>query len=159
MTTQAYSLAVLAAPILSRCWLFMVIVNSFSLATDEGFHSPRAGGCSSACGWSCYSKIRGKSYINPSITLQFCFSTQMFTLDTSFNIVISSLFIGVSSTFCVDRARLEQLLAYGKPWTLHGSSTLSTPLWDIYGLFAVACKTLAVFGLPGYLVRCFFNGC
>ena len=82
----------------------------------------------------------------------------MFTLDTSFNIVVSSLNTGVGLTFCVDRARLEQLLAYGKPWTLHGNSTLCIPLWDIYGLVAMACKTRAVFGLPGYLVRC-FNGC
>ena len=133
MTTRAYLPVVLDAPILSHCWLFVVLVNSFSLAADEGFHSPRAGGCSSACGWSCYSKIRGKSSINPSITLQFCFNTQMFTLDTSFNIVVSSLNTGVGSTFCVDRARLEQLLAYGKPWTFHGHSTLSNPLWDIMG--------------------------
>ena len=65
---------------------------------------------------------------------------------------------GNSLTFCVAKARLGQLLAYGKPWTLHGSSTLSVPLWDIYGLVAVACKTLAFFGLPSYLVCC-FNGC
>ena len=68
MTTRAYLPAVLAAPILSRCWLFVVLVNSFSLVADEGFHSPHAGGCSFACGWSCYSKILGKSAINPSIT-------------------------------------------------------------------------------------------
>ena len=82
----------------------------------------------------------------------------MFTLDTSFNTVVSSLVAGVGSSFCVDRVRLEWLLAYGKPWTLHGSSTLSIPLWNLYGLVDVACKTLAVFGLLGYLVRC-FNGC
>ena len=44
-------LAWLAVQVLSRCWLFAVLVNSFFPAADEGFLSPRAGGCSSACGW------------------------------------------------------------------------------------------------------------
>ena len=73
MTTRAYLLAVLAAPIISRCWLFAILVNSFFLAADKGFHSPHAGGCSSACGWSCFSKILGKSAINHSINFTVLF--------------------------------------------------------------------------------------
>ena len=46
-------------------------------------------------------------------------------------------------------------LLTGKPWIPHGCSSLSSPLWDICGLVAVGCKTLVVYGLPGYLVRCF----
>ena len=66
-------LAWLAVQVLSRCWLFAVLVNSFFHAADEGFHSPRAGGCSSACGWSCFSKIIGKNTINPSINFAVLF--------------------------------------------------------------------------------------
>ena len=60
-------LAWLAVQVLSCCWLFDVLANSFFPAADEGFHSPHAGGCSFACGWSCFSKIIGKNAINPSI--------------------------------------------------------------------------------------------
>ena len=52
----------------------MVIVNSFSLAEDEGFPSPRASGCFTAHGWSCFGKILGKnSLFQKSLSLQFCF--------------------------------------------------------------------------------------
>ena len=73
MTTQACLFAVLAAPTLSRCLLLAVLVNSLFLVAKEGFHSPRAGGFSSACGWSCFSKILGKSAINPSINFAVLF--------------------------------------------------------------------------------------
>ena len=76
VTTQACLFAVLAASTLSRCLLLAVLVNSFFLAAKEGFHSPHAGGCPSACGWSCFSKILGKDVVNPSITSQSCFNTQ-----------------------------------------------------------------------------------
>ena len=58
--TQAYLLVWLAAPILSCCWLFAVLVNYFFLVADEGFNPPCVGGFSTACGWSCFSKILGK---------------------------------------------------------------------------------------------------
>ena len=73
VTTQAYLFFVLAAPILSRCWLFAVLVNSFSLAANEGFHSPRTGGFPSACGWSCFSINLGNADVNPSISFAVLF--------------------------------------------------------------------------------------
>ena len=50
VTNQAYLLAGLDAPILSRCWLFVVLVNSFFLAADEGLAPPRVGNCTVVCG-------------------------------------------------------------------------------------------------------------
>ena len=60
-------------------------------------------------------------------------------------------------TICVVGARLGQRLAYGKPWTLHGSSSLFSPLWDIFWLVTVACKTLVVLVYLGWPVRCLFE--
>ena len=72
--TRVYLLVVLSAPILTCCWLFMVIVNSFSVVTDEGFPSPRAGGFFTARGWSRFGKILGKnSLFQKALSLQFCF--------------------------------------------------------------------------------------
>ena len=71
----------LAASILSHCWLFKVIENSFSFAADEGFPSPRAGGRFTARGWSRFSKNLGKnSLFQKSLSLQFIFNTQLFIL-------------------------------------------------------------------------------
>ena len=48
-------------------------------------------------------------------------------------IIIIFLLTGFGTTFRVDRARLEQFLAFGKPWTFHGRSTLSKTPWDNMG--------------------------
>ena len=71
--TQAYLIDVLAAPILSRGWLFAVLVTSFLLAANEGFHSPHAGGFPSTCGCSCFSNVLCNAVINPSITFPVLF--------------------------------------------------------------------------------------
>ena len=112
MTTQACLFAVLAAPTLSRCLLLVVLVNFFFLAAKEGFHSPCVGGCPSACGWPCFSKILGKDVVNPSITSQSCFNTQCLFCIQGFNIIV----------LLVNRCRPVSLYVVGaRLWQLPGS--------------------------------------
>ena len=48
---SSVSLAWIAAPTFSYCWLFIVLVNSFFLAADEGLAPSRVGNCTAVCGW------------------------------------------------------------------------------------------------------------
>ena len=70
-------------------------------------------------------------------------------------IILFLLFTGVDLSLCVVGAGYGDGLLTGKPWTLHCSSSLFVPLWNMYGLVAVACKTLMVLVFLGYSVYCF----
>ena len=53
----------------------------------------------------------------------------------------------------------DKRLLMGKPWIIHGSSSLFSPLWDIWWLVAMACKTLVVLVYLGYLGLLFVCWC